>query len=268
MTSPPRRDALPRIGCAGWSIGRHDAALFDDGDSVLARYATRFDCVEINSSFYRPHRPATYARWAASVPAAFRFSVKLPRTITHDARLQRCGPALEGFLAAAGHLGDRLGALLVQLPPSLAFDARVAATFMAMLRRRWPGDVACEPRHASWLSEPADALLQRHGVARVAADPPRHHDDARPGGSAEMAYWRLHGAPRLYRSAYPPEALARIADELDASACRRRWVIFDNTAAGSAVPNAAELQARVKSSSSHHGALWQDAASRRRPDEP
>ena len=112
------------------------------------------------------------------------------------------------------------------------------------------------------------SFIESLNVARVAADPPRHRDDARPGGSDALAYWRLHGTPRLYRSAYPPEALARIADEVDASACARRWVIFDNTAAGCAVPNAAALQARVKSSSSHHGALWQDAASRRRPDEP
>ncbi|MDC7808159.1 DUF72 domain-containing protein [Luteimonas sp BLCC-B24] len=250
-----------RIGCAGWSIGARNAGLFGNGDSALARYATVFNCVEINSSFHRPHRPTTYARWAASVPPDFRFSVKLPRTITHDARLQHCGPALDDFLAAAGRLDARLGALLVQLPPSLVFDARIAATFMAMLRRRWPGDVACEPRHASWFSDRADALLRRHRVARVAADPPRHASGDRPGGTSALAYWRLHGAPRVYYSGYPPDALARIADAVEAHADTPRWVIFDNTAAGCAPGDAARLQARVTSSSLHHGALWQDAAS-------
>ncbi|MDR6992136.1 DUF72 domain-containing protein [Luteimonas sp. 3794] len=235
---------MRRIGCAGWSIASRDAALLGSGDSMLARYATRFDAVEINSSFYRPHRASTYARWADSVPTGFRFSVKLPRAITHDARLLRCGPALDTFFDAAGALGKRLGCVLVQLPPSLAFDARTAATFFAMLGRRWPGRTACEARHASWLTPAADALLARHGVARVAADPPRHSGDARPGGADAFAYWRWHGAPKIYYSDYPPAALDAIAEAVRAGPADA-WVIFDNTAAGHAVPNAAALQARL-----------------------
>jgi len=78
---PPTQKKI-RIGCAGWSIPSRHAPLFGDGDSHLARYATRFDVAEINSTFYRPHQPRTFERWAASVPASFRFSVKLPRAIT------------------------------------------------------------------------------------------------------------------------------------------------------------------------------------------
>lgn len=235
---------MRRIGCAGWSIASRDAALFGGGDSMLARYATRFDMVEINSSFYRPHRATTYARWADSVPPHFRFSVKLPRAITHEARLRRCGPALDTFFEAAGALGDRFGCVLVQLPPSLAFDARTAATFFAMLARRWPGRVACEARHASWFTPAASTLLTRQGIARVAADPPRHGDDASPGGATGFAYWRWHGVPEIYYSDYPPAALDAIADAVRAGPVDA-WVVFDNTAAGHAVPNAAQLQARL-----------------------
>ncbi|MEE7548042.1 DUF72 domain-containing protein, partial [Xanthomonas sp. Kuri4-1] len=144
MPAPSPRPPASRLrcGCAGWSLPAAVRDAFGAGDSVLQRYATRFDAVEINSSFYRPHRPATYARWADSVPADFRFSVKLPRSITHDARLYRTGALLDAFLAEAGALGERLGRLLVQLPPSLAFDPRLASTFFRMLRRRWPGGVA------------------------------------------------------------------------------------------------------------------------------
>lgn len=230
-----------RIGCAGWSIASRDAALFGTGDSMLARYATRFDAVEINSSFYRPHRATTYARWADSVPAGFRFSVKLPKTVTHEARLRGCGATLDDFFAAAGGLGDKLDCVLVQLPPSLAFDARIAATFFAMLARRWSGRVACEARHASWLEPRADALLARHHIARVAADPARHLRDAQPGGSARFAYWRLHGHPKIYYSDYDAEALARIAADVRAGP-GHAWIVFDNTAAGHAIPNAAALQ--------------------------
>lgn len=250
-----------RIGCAGWSVGAGDAGLVGAGDSMLARYATRFDSVEINSSFYRPHRRSTYARWADSVPAGFRFSVKLPRTITHDARLYGCGPLLDGFLEGASGLGDRLGCLLVQLPPGLAYDGRRVGAFLAMLRRRWDGDVACEPRHASWLAPAADALLRRHRVARVAADPARHGGDAIPGGDPTFAYWRWHGSPEIYRSAYGPDALAALAAQIAARADARHLVVFDNTAAGHALANAAALQAFTGASPGGDGPLWQDAAS-------
>jgi uncharacterized protein YecE (DUF72 family) len=162
-----------RIGCAGWSIPGRYAALTGEGESMLARYATRFSAVEINSSFYRPHQQRTYERWAASVPAGFRFSVKLPKAVSHDAALRGCGPALDRFLEETAGLGRRLGGLLLQLPPSHAFDARVAAGFFGLLRRRTDTPVVCEPRHASWFTPQAEALLGRHSVARVAADPAR-----------------------------------------------------------------------------------------------
>src|SRR5207245_7038537 len=102
------------VGCAGWSIPKEHAGLFPTQGSHLERYAGRLNAVEINSSFYRPHRPATYARWAGSVPADFRFAVKVPREITHRRRLADAAEPLDAFLAAAGHLGDKLGPLLVQ----------------------------------------------------------------------------------------------------------------------------------------------------------
>jgi uncharacterized protein YecE (DUF72 family) len=108
--------------------------------------------VEINSSFHKPHRRKTYERWAASVPADFAFGVKAPREITHGLRLARAGAALDAFLAQASGLGSKLGVLLFQLPPSLAFDARTTATFFRVLRKRHAGRVACEPRHATWFT--------------------------------------------------------------------------------------------------------------------
>lgn len=243
------RRALPkhhvRIGCAGWSIGSGQAPLFGDGDSQLARYATRFDVVEVNSSFHRPHRPETYARWAATVPRHFRFSVKLPRTITHDARLQRTGDLLSRFADEVAGLGGKLGGLLVQLPPSLVFDARVGHAFFAMLRRRFDVPVACEPRHASWFEPRVDGLWERHDIARVAADPPRPPGSSAPGGQGRWRYWRWHGSPRVYYSAYGDAALRRLAREAAAAARRGRpaWCLFDNTAHGHAVTDALRLRA-------------------------
>jgi uncharacterized protein YecE (DUF72 family) len=117
------------IGTAGWSLRREHQHLFDVGAVHLARYAMRLRGVEINSSFYRPHRPATYAKWAASTPSDFHFAVKVPRAITHDARLVNVEEHLAKFLSECSALGDKLGLLLIQLPPSLKFDPSIAADF-------------------------------------------------------------------------------------------------------------------------------------------
>jgi uncharacterized protein YecE (DUF72 family) len=244
---PPRARATARIrtGTAGWSIASGHRGLFGSGDSLLARYATRFDAAEINSSFHRPHRRATYERWAATVPRNFRFAVKLPKTISHEHRLRQAGPLLDRFLDEAGGLGAKLACLLVQLPPSLAFDSRSAATFFAMLRRRWDGGVACEPRHASWFEPPVDGLWQRHRIARVAADPAPVAAAALPGGHAGLRYWRWHGAPRMYYADYGTDALQALAASVAAhppAARGEAWVVFDNTAHGHATPNAAAFQ--------------------------
>lgn len=234
-----------RVGCAGWSIlSRHRALCGEDG-SHLARYAARFDVVEVNSSFYRPHAATTYARWAAQVPASFRFSVKLPKAISHEARLRRCGGALDRFAAETAGLGRKLGGLLLQLPPSLAYEARMADTFFAMLRRRFAVPVACEPRHPSWFEPRVDVLWRRYAIARVAADPARVPDAGRPGGAGRWAYFRWHGAPRMYYDAYDDAHLHALAHALRAASGpgRPAWCLFDNTAAGHALADAARLQA-------------------------
>jgi uncharacterized protein YecE (DUF72 family) len=245
-SKPDRLDGV-RVGCAGWSLPKEHADRFPAEGSHLARYSACFFAVEINSSFYRPHRPATYARWAESVPAAFRFSVKAPKAATHERRLVGVDDVLERFLAEATALGDKLGPLLVQLPPSLAFTASVAETFFANLRERFDGDIAFEPRHASWFDAAADRLITRHRVARVAADPAVVPAAAEPGGWDGLVYYRLHGSPKVYYSAYSDEYLEALAESL-ANAARSAavWCIFDNTAEGAATVNALDALQRVE----------------------
>lgn len=234
-----------RVGVAGWSLPRAVLDEFPREGSHLVRYAARLNCAEINSSFYRPHQPATYARWAASVPADFRFAVKLPRTITHDARLRGAGKELDRFLAQARGLGDKLGCLLIQLPPSFAFDAGVVARFGALLRRRYAGAAVIEPRHATWFTSEVDALLARHALGRVAADPARAPAAAEPGGDTrDCVYFRLHGSPRMYFSVYSDAFLRALARQVSAANtwAEQCWCVFDNTAHGGAIPNALHLQ--------------------------
>jgi uncharacterized protein YecE (DUF72 family) len=239
-------DASLRIGCAGWTIPKAHAASFPASDSHLERYAQVFNAVEINSSFHRPHRRATYERWAAGVPDGFVFAVKAPKQITHERRLAGAEAPLDEFLAQAGGLGGKLGPLLFQFPPKFAFDAGTLRTFFAALRARHDGDVVCEPRHADWFAPAADDLLAQFRIARVAADPAPVDAAAEPGGWKELVYFRLHGSPRVYWSDYGTEQIDRFADKLVRAAkdARAAWCIFDNTASGAATGNALALRKR------------------------
>jgi uncharacterized protein YecE (DUF72 family) len=231
------------IGCAGWSIPSAHAAAFGTEGSHLQRYSTRFRAVEINSSFYRPHRPTTYARWAGSVPEDFRFAVKIPKEITHTRRLRDTEVQAEQFLDEVSSLGTKLGPLLVQLPPSLAFDMGVVGAFFEMMRERFQGEIVCEPRHVSWFTTHADDVLSAHRIARVAADPAIVPQASVPGGWHGMVYYRLHGSPRMYYSAYGVEYIGRFVQKVaHLSPHVAIWCIFDNTAEGAATEDALWLQ--------------------------
>ena len=232
------------VGTAGWSLPRPAQAAFPTGGTHLSRYSRVLRGVEINSSFYRAHSRRTYEKWAAATPANFRFAVKIPKTITHVERLRRARRPLEQFLGEVAGLGGKLGPLLVQLPPSFAFEPRPAHTFLTLLSERHRGPVVWEPRHASWFTDRAEAFLVEHRVARVAADPVVVDVAAHPGGWRGSAYYRLHGSPSKYWSVYPPERVQAWAVELSRlPAGIDTWCVFDNTAGGGAIGNALQLAA-------------------------
>ena len=235
------------IGTAGWTLPAEHAADFPEAGTHLARYAQRFCGVEVNSSFYRPHRLTTYSRWAASVPEGFRFAVKVPKQITHRLGLIETTPPLERFLAEVSGLEGKLGPLLVQLPPSLAFETQLAHVFFASLRARFTGNVVCEPRHPGWFSQEAEGVLADFHIARVAADPAPVPEAAHPGGWQGLAYYRLHGSPRRYYSTYSNEALEVLVQNLrERLQVASVWCIFDNTALGAATSDALSTAKRLK----------------------
>jgi uncharacterized protein YecE (DUF72 family) len=243
-------DSLPpgvHLGIAGWAIRREHSHRFADVGSHLQRYATLFNAVEINSCFYRPHRRSTYERWAASVPDTFRFTVKLPKVVTHEQRLVDAEERLEQFLDETAGLGEKRGPILIQLPPSFAFDAVVIPKFLTQLRQRFDGDAVLEPRHETWFTDDVDSLLREHRIARVAADPARVPAARIPGGYQGIVYIRLHGSPRIYYSAYTPEVLDSVGNEIQSWADRKvqTWCIFDNTALGFATSDAVTVQAML-----------------------
>ncbi len=235
-----------RIGTAGWSIPRASAFRLDSAGTHLERYSRVFRCAEINSSFYRPHAVATYSKWFDSTPTDFRFAVKMPRTITHELKLQDARGPLVTFLTQTDGLAEKRGPILVQLPPSLSFEASVVTRFLDVVRTLYEGPLVCEPRHATWFSPAVTSLLERYRVSRVAADPPLVPDAAAAAGRSPLAYFRLHGSPRTYWSRYDENAIARLATTVcRLSIAEEVWCVFDNTASGAAIENAWELRERV-----------------------
>jgi uncharacterized protein YecE (DUF72 family) len=259
-----------RVGTAGWSLPTDWQEHFPEGDTHLHRYARVLDAVEINRTFKKLPRASTFARWADSVPEGFRFSVKVPREVTHDRRLEDPGEPLAELLGRAGELGGRLGPLLIQLPPSLEYDRTVAERFLSTLREVREGPDVLEARHESWFGDGPDALLAEHRVARVAADPPRAEADGRPGGFEGLAYFRLHGDPRTYYSPYRPGAEEDCGEGggpevgLEGWAGRLReaheradevWCVFDNTAAGEGTGDALAMQGIIEGTAQTGGAI-------------
>ena len=233
------------IGCAGWQVPNTLADDFGGEGTHLQRYAHRLGVVEVNSSFYKEHRRKTWAKWHDETPDGFRFAVKAPRWLTHDQGL-RGTEGLDTFLEQIGGLGAKLGPILLQLPPKLAFEPDTMRNFFETLRARHSGPVVCEPRHASLLTEEADAFLEEYRIARAEVDPSRHAGDDEPGGWPGLRYVRLHGSPKRFYSEYEEASLKEMAQQLHAFAREAEtWCIFNNTARDGGARNALTLRRLV-----------------------
>ena len=184
------------------------------------------------------------------MPPDFRFAVKLPKVISHKNRFVDVVAPLERFIGEVSGLGPKLGPVLVQLPPSFAFDEVLARSFFDDLRARFDGEVVLEPRHETWFTPEVGKRLVEYRIGRVAADPALVPEAAEPGGYDRIMYLRLHGSPRVYYSAYEPEYLENLARLLDASASRdiSTWCIFDNTTLGAATVDALIVKSHLLNS--------------------
>ncbi|MGL9621344.1 DUF72 domain-containing protein [Bradyrhizobium sp. U531] len=229
-----------RLGTAGWNVPQVCKDRVGGAGSHLERYAQVLNATEINSSFHRPHRRSTYEKWASATPDHFRFSVKVPKSVSHSSQLAR--DELDRFIEESAGLGAKLSVLLVQLAPRRIFVEAEAELLLGTLQGKTSAAIVCEPRHESWFTPEVDTWLRERRVSRVAADPARVPDAGRPGGRPDLRYFRLHGAPRIYYSAYDGAYLRALKSRLGAaSPSCETWCIFDNTAAGAALRNALDV---------------------------
>ncbi|MCU0300886.1 MAG: DUF72 domain-containing protein [Candidatus Nanopelagicales bacterium] len=236
------------VGTSGWSYDHWDGVLYPPGTPParrLAHYVAAFETVELNASFYRWPRPATFAGWRERLPDGFRMAVKAPRGLTHARRLRDPGVWVDRMAPGLAALGDRFAVLLVQLPPDLERDDGLLDAFLAALPPSVP--VAVELRHASWQEEDVLALLAARRAAYVVMS--GAHLPCVLRATAPFVYVRLHGpdAEHLYAGSYPAADLDWWAERF------REWAAggsdvygyFNNDGAGNAVRDARELLRRL-----------------------
>jgi uncharacterized protein YecE (DUF72 family) len=215
------------VGTSGYNYPEWKGSFYPSNlpaAKMLPYYAERFPTVEINYTFYRMPNEKLTEGWAAQTPSPYKLTLKAPRRITHDSRLKNCGELVNAFCRVAGSLGDKLGALLFQLPPNLKKDLALFDAFLAELPPKICG--AFEFRNVSWLDDEVLERLSKRNLALCVADSERLSTPVRI--TADYAYFRLRD------EGYTPEDIARWADTIkrDAASCRDVYVYFKHEEQG------------------------------------
>ena len=229
------------IGTSGYNYPEWKGSFYPadlPAAKMLPYYAARFPTVEINYTFYRMPTEKLVSGWAAQTPSPYKLTLKAPRRITHDSRLKNCGGLVKTFCSVAGTLGDKLGALLFQLPPSAKKDLPLFDAFLADL----PPKVcaAFEFRHQSWLNDEVFERLATRNLALCIADSEKLSTPVRI--TADCAYFRLRD------EGYRPDDIKRWADTIarDAASCRDAYVYFKHEEEGKGPEFARLLQEHLK----------------------
>lgn len=229
------------IGTSGWNYDHWKGTFYPDTlpkSRWLEFYAQIFSTIEVNATFYRQVSQSTFERWRDKTPGGFIWAVKANRFITHIRRLQNVEDSLEKFFSQISVLGEKLGPVLFQLPPSLAFEPHAAEGFFSLLPigRRY----TIEARHESWTGSDVLSLLKKYGIAWCISDTAGRFPYLE-AITADFVYIRLHGSRKLYASLYTEEELEIWAKKI------KSWKIdayayFDNDFMGYAPKNAFRLR--------------------------
>lgn len=236
------------IGTSGWSYAHWNNVLYDPSTPArdrLGEYVTHFNTVELNASFYRWPKPASFASWHRRLPAEFTMSVKAPRGLTHGKRLYEPELWIARIKAGWHELAEQRAVLLVQLHPAHERDHERLDYFLRELPN-WIR-VAVEFRHPSWVEEQTFSLLESHGCGYCVTSGARLPCVLR--ATAEFVYLRLHGPDQnhLYAGSYPDQDLQWWADRIRewTQSGRDVYAYFNNDGAGNAVHNARTLRSLV-----------------------
>ncbi len=239
------------VGCSGYFYRHWAGRFYPDGLPMhrwFAHYASVFDTVELNASFYRFPTPAAARRWRRQAPEGFLYAVKAPRVITHLRKLAHCDEHLARLRDALEELGDKLGPVLFQLPPKFEHCDEHLERLEVLTALPWT--VAVEFRHPSWWREDVHRWLDERGLIFVSVDAPELPDRLLP--CAQGIYLRMHGRP-WYRERYTDDALTRLTRRLKDAAPRRAWIYFNNDHDAAAPDNARTLARMLAGEVNHAG---------------
>jgi uncharacterized protein YecE (DUF72 family) len=235
------------IGTSGWSY-KHWAEIFypknTKPEKYLEYYITRFDCVELNSSFYNLPRGTTVTGWKNRTPETFRFCLKLSRYITHQQQLVNIEPAMHKFFSVFEIMKERLGPVLIQLPPGLAYNKLLICNFFNLLREKYNlFRFAVEVRNKSWINDNFLELLSQNRIAFVIADSGNRYPYYE-AVTAGFFYLRFHGREQLYASDYSEAVLWQYGEKIRSwlSEGREVWAFFNNDYYGFAIKNAIRMR--------------------------
>jgi uncharacterized protein YecE (DUF72 family) len=207
------------VGTSGYSYKEWKGTFYPEdlpASAMLRFYAERLHTVEINNTFYRMPSEKMIAAWATEAPLGFTFALKAPQRITHQLRLKDAGDLALAFVRIAGGLGEKMGPLLFQLPPSMKKDALRLEAFLALLPPA--ARVAFEFRHASWFDEEVFGALRKHRAALCAAEGEELKSPVVP--TADWGYLRLR------RTDYGDDSLAAWAETIRTQPWNEAFVFF------------------------------------------
>ena len=231
------------IGTSGWTYDHWKGLFYPEKlpkKSWFDYYAARFRTVEVNATFYRAFKDQTYLNWYARAPQGFRYVLKVPRLITHRKYLQDADREINEFCRSACLLDEKLGALLLQLHPGIAYNPGLLQR--ALLAFGNPNRLAVEFRNKQWLTAEVHDLLTRLGTAFCSVDSPR--DKPLDWVTSEIAYIRLHGRSHWYSHDYSSQELqeiAHLAIRMVEKGAKTVYIFFNNDFEGYAPKNALTL---------------------------
>lgn len=227
------------VGCSGFHYREWRGVFYPDKlpqRSWFEYYSSRFDTLELNVTFYRFPQPKMLKNWYTISPAHFKFSVKVPRLITHYKQFNDTARLLDDFYTTTIEgLKEKTGAILFQLPPQFDYTPSRLDQLITQVHDRFTN--VMEFRHASWWQQDVYDALAANNIIFCGHSYPKLPDE--PVVNLPIAYYRFHGIPKLYYSQYDQQELKRIGDALKKSkTLKEAFIFFNNTAALGAIKNA------------------------------
>ncbi|WP_100074078.1 DUF72 domain-containing protein [Chryseobacterium camelliae] len=231
------------IGCSGFYNTDWKGVLYPAdaaNKDFLSLYSHTFNAVEINSTFYRKPTVKTLQKWADDTPDEFRFFIKIPKTVTHVARMENCEHEIKEFCShIAGGLKNKLSGFLYQFPPSFRNTPQNMDLILKTVDDQYLNVV--EFRHESWWTDEVFNMLAEHDIVVSGVSFPGNLPEEVISNHPEVLYYRLHGKPVLYKSEYPETVIEKLADDIRTQN-KKTYIFFNNTWGSAAIHNALYLK--------------------------